>query len=265
MKQRKTQKQFIVASEIGVWKEKDHKNGYQRGINRAHVSAIAANFDPDRFGVLHVSRRNDGTYWVMDGQHRLAALTQMGESWVNSKIECKVYTGLTIADEARIYYGLNTFVRPLPLNRFNAGLVAGDKDAVAIQKIAERHGYKITSNNQDNALRCSGACEKIFSKSPEALDSALSVASRAWAHPEKPRAAVVSGLGLVFEKYNGAVDQSRLARLLAQKAGTPDVLIGKAQVLRGINGGNLTTNVADVIIGIYNTKMTANRLPLFKG
>lgn len=50
---------------------------YQRILNMKNVAGIVKNFDPAKLGVLVVSRRGDGTYAVLDGQHRLAALRRL--------------------------------------------------------------------------------------------------------------------------------------------------------------------------------------------
>ena len=51
---------------------------YQRILNMKNVAGIVKNFDPAKLGVLVVSHRTDGTYAVLDGQHRLTALRRLG-------------------------------------------------------------------------------------------------------------------------------------------------------------------------------------------
>ena len=69
---------------------------YQRILNMKNVAGIVKNFDPAKLGVLVVSHRADGTYAVLDGQHRLAALRRLGYDAAN----CIVLEGMTIRQEA---------------------------------------------------------------------------------------------------------------------------------------------------------------------
>ena len=69
---------------------------YQRILNMKNVAGIVKNFDPAKLGVLVVSHRADGTYAVLDGQHRLTALRRLGYDAAN----CIVLEGMTIRQEA---------------------------------------------------------------------------------------------------------------------------------------------------------------------
>jgi len=50
---------------------------YQRGINKSHTKDIAKRFDPRLTGLPIVSIR-DGVWYVIDGQHRVAAAKELG-------------------------------------------------------------------------------------------------------------------------------------------------------------------------------------------
>ncbi|MDY5220460.1 MAG: DUF6551 family protein, partial [Eubacteriales bacterium] len=56
---------------------------YQRVMNMRNVAGIVKHFDPAKLGVLVVSHRKDGTYAVLDGQHRLTALRKLGYTATN--------------------------------------------------------------------------------------------------------------------------------------------------------------------------------------
>lgn len=63
----------------------------QRELNQSRVDYIAANFDPEDLGTPTVSHR-DGHFYVIDGQHRVEALKQIG--WGDQQIQCWSYDGL---------------------------------------------------------------------------------------------------------------------------------------------------------------------------
>jgi hypothetical protein len=79
---------------------------YQREPNPRRVNEIAEGFDPDVFGAVLLSQRDDGVY-ALDGQHRVAAVIVKWGSDTSKKIPCLVYRGLSVEDEARIYFKMN--------------------------------------------------------------------------------------------------------------------------------------------------------------
>ena len=94
---------------------------YQRILNMKNVAGIVKNFDPAKLGVLVVSHRADGTYAVLDGQHRLAALRRLGYDAAN----CIVLEGMTIRQEADYFRRQNENKQSLRINdTFNASLWA---------------------------------------------------------------------------------------------------------------------------------------------
>ena len=76
---------------------------YQRVLNNARVKRIADNFDPARVGVLLLSKRGSHSYAIVDGQHRLCAMRQIG---VQDAV-CIVVVGMTYEDEAN-YFRIQT-------------------------------------------------------------------------------------------------------------------------------------------------------------
>ena len=76
---------------------------YQRVLNNARVKRIADNFDPARVGVLLLSKRGPHSYAIVDGQHRLCAMRQIG---VPDAV-CIVVVGLSYEEEAN-YFRIQT-------------------------------------------------------------------------------------------------------------------------------------------------------------
>ena len=74
---------------------------YQRGVERKRVEMIAADFNEYIANEPKVSFR-DGKYYVVNGQHTIEGriLRNGGE---DLPILCKVYTGLTMEQEALLF------------------------------------------------------------------------------------------------------------------------------------------------------------------
>lgn len=84
---------------------------YQRGVERKRVELIARDFNEYIVNEPKVSFRN-GRYYVMDGQHTIEGciLLNGGE---DRPILCKVYTGLTMEQEALLFAEQNGHAAPL--------------------------------------------------------------------------------------------------------------------------------------------------------
>lgn len=83
---------------------------YQRGVERKRVELIARDFNEYIVNEPKVSFRN-GRYYVMDGQHTIEGciLLNGGE---DRPILCKVYTGLTMEQEALLFAEQNGHAAP---------------------------------------------------------------------------------------------------------------------------------------------------------
>jgi hypothetical protein len=128
---------WIDASRIEV------DEGYQRNLNEKRVHQIVRSFDPDVFGVVWVSEREDGSIACLDGQHRVAAalLLNPGQSvWVPSL----VYTGLSSDDEARIFFKMNRHrLAPTAIDGWRARLSFNDPDVLAMKGILDQFGIEV--------------------------------------------------------------------------------------------------------------------------
>ena len=107
---------------------------YQRVLNMRNVAGIVRHFDPAKLGVLVVSHRADGTYSVLDGQHRLAALRRLGYTSAN----CIVLEGMSIREEADYFRRQNENKQTLRIaDTFNASVWAEDEESMQIKRLMD--------------------------------------------------------------------------------------------------------------------------------
>ena len=115
---------------------------YQRGVERKRVELIARDFNEYIVSEPKVSFRN-GRYYVMDGQHTIEGciLLNGGE---DRPILCKVYTGLTMEQEALLFAEQNGHAAPLSAGiRLRAKVVGGDAPSKAFVAATNRVGLSL--------------------------------------------------------------------------------------------------------------------------
>jgi hypothetical protein len=94
---------------------------------------------------LNVSRREDGSMWVVDGQHRLAGARERGDI---PHLPCVVTHHEGTADEAFTFVALNQKRQKLSQGDvFNAMLAAGDQDAARVAHLVERAGLSFARSH----------------------------------------------------------------------------------------------------------------------
>ena len=105
----------------------------QRELDMGRVRHLVKNWDDNALDVPKLSQRAGGETIWLDGQHRGAALKEMGRG--EHSIECLVYRGLSLQQEAALFRRLNNSKRLTPLNLYNAALTEGDPVALRCQDL----------------------------------------------------------------------------------------------------------------------------------
>ena len=117
----------------------------QRMRNSQRVHKIVKNFNPQLVNPIKVSER-DGKYYVFDGAHTLAALIEIhrlrGES--DFLVLCRVYHGLQLEDEARLFAMQNGFAEAVQMGyRIRALEVAKDPEVLDFLHVTRESGFSI--------------------------------------------------------------------------------------------------------------------------
>jgi hypothetical protein len=124
--------------------DESYQRSLETGPSQALIRRIAMHWDWGLCQPLFVARRSDGEFYVVDGQHRLAAAKLRGDLW---QLPCVVTSFATAAEEAAAFVALNQERRPLSrLEIFKAALAAGDFEASQIVIAAEDAGLHIASS-----------------------------------------------------------------------------------------------------------------------
>lgn len=252
----------IPASKIGV------DQSYQRPLNRAHVMKIAREFDPDKVGAVVVSYRDDGSYWVIDGQHRVAAMHSIG---FDDPIQCLVYEGLTLDREAKMFSAQADSRRMHPVHLYLAKITGGDPKYIAIDEVVQESGFEVSVNKKGNTIiQAPGALVRAFDRGgADHLRVTLAVLSEAWAGRDKmPPAYMITGISAIILRYGlNNIDTGHLGDALRRTA-TREL----ATIASGLNLDMQQHHRLDIIYGraireVYNQKLKAgqDQLPPWDG
>lgn len=253
----------------------------QRELREAWVAYLVANWDPDKLGVIHVSRRRNGVLSVVDGQHRVAMLRAVFPDQ-HFKIECKVYEGLSVAEEAELFRALNNFLRPTRLQDYLKGVVAKDPTITAINQIVEAAHFKVGPATGPHTIMAVGALQAVYfgftfhvrrkkvadsgaKPFPDLLRLVLNTINEAWGGvTESCHGAIIEGLGRVLVARFKALNMSELVHSLASTPGGPAALVGMGRGRAAIMGTTLALGVADVMLTHYNKRRGVGRVELLK-
>jgi len=230
----------------------------QRDLVQARVDRISSAFDLEQVGTPTVNLR-DGAWYIIDGQHRVEALRQIG--WGDQQIQCWAYEGLSEQDEAEKFLKLNDVLAVHAFARFRVAVRAGRDDEVAIDRIVQAAGLRISQDKGDGAISAVGTLLRVYHRSDEAtLARTLEVIREAYGDPGL-EAAVIDGVGLLCQRYNGDLDLESAVSRLARAHGGVNALLGRAENLRKQTGNRRGHCVAAAAVEIINAGRGGKKLP----
>src|SRR5262245_7247615 len=108
----------------------------QRELKHARVDHLLENFNLADFGMPGVSLRN-GHYYIIDGQHRVAAYKAWSRTWEKEGVMCIVHEGLTESQEADMFLRLNDVLLVGSFDKYHKSLTAKRTVETTVQKILE--------------------------------------------------------------------------------------------------------------------------------
>lgn len=228
----------------------------QRKFRPEWSAEIAAEFDPDEFGIPLVSLR-DGKHYVIDGQHRIGALRVMG--WDDQQVQCWVYEGLTIPKEARRFLGHNKSKSVRAFDTFQIGVTAELPDERDIDRIVRLQGLKV-AEGLPASVAAVGALRKVYAHGPAVLGRTLRIIRDAYGD-DGMKGQIIEGVGLLCARYNGELDDERTVKRLQTAAGGLGALNTKAAAYRKTLGRPMPHCVAGAATDIINAGRGGKKLP----
>lgn len=220
----------IAASTEPYWTQEDvdvrqiNVDLYQRVINEKRVRAMVRDWKPLIAGVLELSRRRDGSYFVIDGQHRVSALLQMADQGPRI-VRAVVWHGLSPKQEAEKFAEAQDAKhrRPIvPEDTHNARVYAEDDRALAINAAVEAVGFRIGKASGNESLTKLPAVQKLYDVEEryglDILAAALQFIAKVWGTTPPPEGPLVGGVAQFMAMYPDARYTPLMRRLATNYA-----------------------------------------------
>lgn len=230
----------------------------QREQNPARVDKIVAEFDLEQLGTPTVNERDD-IFYVIDGQHRIEALRQIG--WGDQQVQCWTYSGLTEQEEAEKFLKLNDTLAVSAFAKFRVGVQAGRVAECDIDRIVRAANLCVSQNKTDGAISAVGTLMRVYSNAgPGVLSRTLRLIRDTYGDAGL-EAAVIDGLSLVCQRYGrDLVDEHAQIRLSGVHGGV-NGLLGRAETMRRQTGNQKRHCVAAAAVDIINSGRGGKKLP----
>lgn len=228
----------------------------QREFKPAHANAIAAHLDLEGIGFLMVVAAPNGRYYVVDGQHRLAALKLFGFS-NDDTVQCEVYDSLTRREAARLFLDRNNRLAVHHLSRFRQEVDAEDPEALAIDSCVRHQGLRIGHasdagiGSERPAVGAVVALRTIYRASGvQGLGKVLRIVRDAYgaAGLEAP---LIAGLGLLVRR-DPELDEALMVKALSDAAGGLGGLYTQAAKTRAAMNQPRAQCIAATAVAFYN-------------
>jgi hypothetical protein len=248
----------VVKLDTGLLNSAGHL--YQRPVDVWYVDRLVETFSWTKFGTPFVNQRPDGSYWVVDGQHRIDALRQKF-----GNMEWWFY--LTHVEgpkeEAEIFAAVNDgHGRPKPAVLFQGRLTRREPTAVEIERIVMEEGMSLNLLNPKESefeIASVSALDTIYKRGPEALREVLRFVRQTWGGQEDfASSAVLTGVAKFFEHYgeHKAFDAAKIGTVVADHCTVAEAL-RRAKFMAGDENLHRYVAFAATLRSCYNNEVPA--------
>lgn len=223
----------------------------QREFRPAWASEIARELSIEKLGTPILNHSGEW-YWIVDGQHRVAAVRLWLADAKGQKLDCVVYDGLTEQQEAELFLGLNRVRSVRAFDKFAIGLTASRPDETEIARIVRGAGLTVSESGAEASVSCVVTLARVYRRSGgDGLKQTLQIAHESFGD-EGLDSDIVDGLGLLSSRYNGKLEPKRAIAALSSVRGGVNALRSRATRLRQQTGVQRAQCIAAAAVEIYN-------------
>lgn len=189
---------------------------YQRVLKQAQVNAIVKNFNWFVVNPIKVVKRDDGKYYIFDGQHTAKAIEKYtGTS--DTLVDCVLYKNLPYEVEVALFSFQTGISRGLsPRDKFKADLKREAQYAVDIQSVLDTNDIPVVAGGGDKrGIQIGDWLFSLYYDLGKAgLQELLLFVKECWEC--RFVGTMVKGLSAVFLEYGDEIDKKKLQRLLKE-------------------------------------------------
>ncbi|MFJ8573583.1 DUF6551 family protein [[Kitasatospora] papulosa] len=232
----------------------------QRIFMATWANKLARIWDPEVLLVATVSKREDGKYYLIDGQHSTAvAVEKEGPEFLR---DCMVYENLDAEMEAKLFLSANRDRKPVkPYDNFRVAITASDPLATRVQDEVKSCGLEVAAGTSPNRVGAVQALMAIGAKREGLVPKVLQTAEQAWGRDATSWDNIMlRALGVVIHQNWDRIDYGRLVKTLMKAP----VGIWKSKALHALPSGggssSRSTPLAGHIVTAYNGRLGPDKM-----
>lgn len=239
----------------------DVDRNYQRELRSSLVEKILSKFSWRKFGALVLTRKPEGRFSVVEGQHRWKAACLHPEI---DEVPAVIVSHDDTAGEAESFLAINRDrMAVTSVEQYWAGLTAGDETAVIVSKVLQSAGCDVVPEqghyrpNLTNSIGAVERCIRRYGAGP--TRRALLVIRAAW--PDDARAlrgVIITALARIIKANEKTVDDAELTGVVRRQSFAK--LTAHAESFRKLSGGSAETAIARTITELCNKGKRVNLL-----
>lgn len=189
---------------------------YQRNTNQAKVLDIARNWSWVACGTITVADR-DGTFYAIDGQHRVAAARLRSDI---TNLPCVIFKVDGVRAEAEGFLAANTGRKPLTgIDKYRAKILTADEATVALSGLLDRAGYTVRNSSDKATAKAVAMFAKLAARDLDALNKVFMVFAEDLDHAYAHEISVTALWFLESGQHVDLLDRRTRARIRSLGAG----------------------------------------------
>lgn len=222
----------------------------QRKERPGWVRYLLEKWDFNEFGFPVVNFR-DGHYFIIDGQHRIAALRAAGLT--DESVECQVYENLSDEEMAEMFLRLNDRKSVALFDKFMVSVEANRPEESAVMRMVLSNKLRVGRSATRGTIAAVNSLMKAHRYGDVVLAQTLRTLRDAFdSAPEGFDGGLIEGVAMVFNRFNGRTNEARLVDALGSVRNGPVGVRRKAELIREKLDADLRHCIAAAVVDIYN-------------
>lgn len=222
----------------------------QRKERPGWVRYLLEKWDFNEFGYPVVNWRG-GNYFIIDGQHRVAALRTAGFN--DESVDCVVYENLTDEQMAEMFLRLNDRKSVATFDKFMVGVEANRPEESAVMRMVLANKLKVGRSATRGTIAAVHSLMKAHKYGDVVLAQTLRTLRDAYdSAPEGFDGIIIEGLAMVYNRFNGRTDEAAMVEALGGIKSGPVGLRRRAELIREKLDADLRHCISSAVVETYN-------------